>query len=63
LISQSDIVNINELDLILKIISQCDVRYIKISTIKTITPVLKFLTYKCTMSPVSISQLDLLDSL
>ena len=48
LISQSDIVNINELTLILKIIGQCDVKCIMTILIKIIMTVLKVLTYTIT---------------
>ena len=45
LISTTDIFIINELTLILKIIGQCDVKHIMMLPFKTITWVLKVLTY------------------
>ena len=45
LILPSDIVRIKELTMILKIISQYDVKYVMVLPIKTITSVLKVLTY------------------
>jgi hypothetical protein len=45
LISRSDVVHINELALILKIMCQCDVKCIKTLQLKTISSVLKVFTY------------------
>jgi len=45
LISQSDIVSINDLTLILKYIGHRDFKYIMTLQMKIITPVLKILTY------------------
>ena len=57
--------NGQELNLILKINSQCDVKHISTSLIKTITPVLKILTYIITSiaaHPVGFAEIVVLMS-
>ena len=58
LILPSDIVRIKELTMILKIISQYDVKYVMVLPIKTITSVLKVLTYIITSITKTLCQVS-----